>query len=815
MAKEEIIWDDEPDIIWDEPKKKVDVRPIPTFKMKRKEETEPTPTAVTPKPFGTRLMENLQSPYQGLAENVLPEFLSQSVVTKGLTKAPDAIFNAIASTAKMGSGAATSIPENIRQGQFGEAAANTAITGVAPFLGALQMSPAGSGLTVGTKAFEETFPDETAAVMRGMNPVTAITQPESKFGQVSAGAADVALQALVLKQMQKPNPFARTPKQVPAENFQGTAEQLGIKFDGFQDMRGKKYPQFTDPKTGTTFYKGESESVAQALQRKRNQFERPQVEKMIGILEEAKPIRKAQEKLYSERRKEQLPALSQAYKTASGEESVSRAKGVLKGELPKAQYESVRPKVTQEDVDFFFNEVAKTDKISDWDRLSAVEGLNKIFSKEGGSVPTKGEIAKLEQVFGNRFAEAVLNKEGGWNKFKREIPDIINLPRTLMSSFDMSMPLRQGIIQTVSHPVIAGKAFKDMHKAFVSPKAYEEMKFQLSQRPNAELYKDTKLHIPALEIEYKPKNLSVREDGFVSRFLQTTKIPVLKQVGAGVKMSERAALTYLSKIRADVFDMYAGELQKAGITPQKDAASYKALADWVNVSTGRGEYGAFERFAPTASALMFSPRLLKSRIDVLNPVTYLRMPKEVAVMAMKDVLKFGTAVAGLLTLAKIGGADVETDPRSTDFAKIKVGNTRLEVTGGIQPIVRFATQFATGQRKKFDGQILNMDNSSPYAGNRWENLLRFGEGKLNPHASLVVDVLRGQNYIGNDITFNDEVLSRITPLYLQDAYDAAVQEGMIKAASIAVPSFYGVGTNTYPPKPKPVFRAPSTKPPKL
>lgn len=539
------------------------------------------------------------------------------------------------------------------------------------------------------------------------------------------------------------------------------------------------------------------------------------VDKMISILNETKPIRKQQEKLYSQRRSEQLPLLSSAFKNAKGEQGALSARAVLKGELPKAQFESVRPKLEQADIDFFFEEVSKSDKISEWDRLTAHEGLTKLFSKEGGSVPTKGEIAKLEEVFGGKFTEAILNKETNWNKFKAEIPDIINLPRTLMSSFDMSMPLRQGIIQSVSHPIIAGKAFKEMHKSFVSPKAYETMKQELSARPNAELYKDTKLHIPALEVEYKPKSLKAREDGFVSRFLQTTKLPVFKQIGTGVRMSERAALTYLSKIRADVFDMYASELQKAGLTPEKDGATYKALAEWVNVSTGRGSYGGFERFAPTASALLFSPRLLKARLDVLNPVTYATMPKEVRVNAWKDMAKFGGAVTGLLTLAKTGGANVETDPRSTDFAKIKVGNTRYEITGGIQPVVRFLSQFTSGQRKTADGKIVNMDNTSPYAGNRLENLLRFGQGKLNPHASLLVDVLKGQNFVGEDVTMKDEVLSRVMPLYLQDAKDALEQEGILKGASVAIPSFYGIGTNTYPPKPKPVFKVPSTKTPQL
>jgi len=608
-----------------------------------------------------------------------------------------------------------------------------------------------------------------------------------------------------------------TPEQV--SELQNRFNDTQSRFDELQKSPTKENRQERiDIASQKQFY---NEALQTAKEpNKLREFEQPQtiktpVDKIIDILGEAKPIRKAQEKLYSQRRSEQLPALSSAFKSATGEESAVTAKGVLKGELPKAQFESVRPKVEQADIDYFFKEVATTDKISDWDKLGAVEGLTKLFSKEGGSVPTKSEIAKLEEVFGAKFSQSMLDKQTNWQKFKGEIPDLINLPRTLMSSFDMSMPLRQAAIQTVSHPIIASKAFKEMHKAFASPKAYETMKQELQARPNAELYRDTKLHIPSLEIEYKPNSLKAREDGFVSRFLQTTRMPVFRQIGAGVKMSERAALTYLSKIRADVFDMYAGELQKSGLTPEKDGGTYKALADWINISTGRGQYGSLERFAPTASALLFSPRLLKARLDILNPMTYVQMPKEVRVMAFKDMAKFGSAVTGLLTLAKAGGANVETDARSTDFGKIKIGNTRYEVTGGIQPFIRFAEQFRSGQRKTANGKIVEMDNSSPYAGNRWDNLERFVQGKLNPQASLIVDLLKGQNFIGEDITLEDEVLSRTMPLYLQDAADAFKQEGLIKGLSVAIPSFYGIGTNTYPPKSKPVFKMPTTTAPKL
>ena len=55
--------------------------------------------------------------------------------------------------------------------------------------------------------------------------------------------------------------------------FSKKAKQLGIKYDGEQLCRGKEpLQQFTDPKTGTTFYLNEGETLEQALIRKRKQF---------------------------------------------------------------------------------------------------------------------------------------------------------------------------------------------------------------------------------------------------------------------------------------------------------------------------------------------------------------------------------------------------------------------------------------------------------------------------------------------------------------------------------------------------------------
>lgn len=62
-------------------------------------------------------------------------------------------------------------------------------------------------------------------------------------------------------------------KDDPEQPWKDKAGELGITFVGMQSVPGKEsIPLFTDPESGSTFVKSESETVEQALERKREQF---------------------------------------------------------------------------------------------------------------------------------------------------------------------------------------------------------------------------------------------------------------------------------------------------------------------------------------------------------------------------------------------------------------------------------------------------------------------------------------------------------------------------------------------------------------
>lgn len=523
------------------------------------------------------------------------------------------------------------------------------------------------------------------------------------------------------------------------------------------------------------------------------------VEKVSNAIREAKPLRGEQEKLYKLERKRRAGLLQGVYSESSGEAALGKALSTQKGQLPKVKYEPIREKITQEDVDAMHNIVIQS-PLKVFEKLSAQVALDKLFTKEGTGIPTAGELSLLEDVFGADFVKSLTGKRTSWEKIKAEAVDALNIPRTVMAAYDMSMPFRQAIIQTTSHPVIASKSFSSMHKTFFSEKAFREVKNDLRNRSNAGLYKEFGLDI--LDPDKQYGSLTKREESFTSHLAE--RIPF---VGKGVRMSERAAYTYTNKIRADVFDMYAEEMRKAGITPEKNPEHYEQLARWINISTGRGDMGRMNQYLPAANAMIFSPRLIKSRLDILtaplNPYNYVNVPKEIRVIAMKDMLKFAGSMTALLVLAKAGGAKIETDPRSNDFGKAMFGDTKYDIFGGFAQYVRFAAQMSIGEKKTSEGLIKKLDNSTPTSGNRLDLFYRFGEGKLNPAAGILWDLMRGQSYIGEDIEAGRMAYEHLMPLYLQDMKDAIDAYGVENGFIRSVPSFYGAGASTYKAKSSP------------
>ncbi|MCK7503239.1 MAG: hypothetical protein MZV70_03460 [Desulfobacterales bacterium] len=214
-----------------------------------------------------------------------------------------------------------------------------------------------------------------------------------------------------------------------------------------------------------------------------------------------------------------------------------------------------------------------------------------------------------------------------------------------MASFDLSAPLRQGIFM-VSHPKLFGSAFGRMFEYWRSPAAYEALQNSIIQRPNYLLMKKAGLGLTDVQ-----RFMKGREEAFAPSWAE--KIP-------GVKASERAYMGFLNKLRADTFDYLIKMADEKGTKPYENMGVAKQIASLVNNATGRGSLkgSGLENAALTLNSVFFSPRLMASRINLINPVNYIKLPKHVRAWAIKTALADLGIAATTLGAMKEMGADV-------------------------------------------------------------------------------------------------------------------------------------------------------------
>src|SRR4029077_3821472 len=182
----------------------------------------------------------------------------------------------------------------------------------------------------------------------------------------------------------------------------------------------------------------------------------------------------------------------------------------------------------------------------------------------------------------------------------------------------------------------------------------------------------------------------------------------------------------------------------------QDPHFLQSLGKYVGSATGRGDLGAFQEAGKVLNAALFSPRLLASRFNFMNPAYYARLHPFARKEALRSALQLaGTAGTMLALASRIPGVKVETAPRNPDWGKIHIGNTRLDIGGGFQQPLRLLAQIATGTAiSSTTGKSLSLTPAGFGRPPRPDRAIRFFRGKLAPIPSLVWDASAGTNLIG-------------------------------------------------------------------
>lgn len=401
-------------------------------------------------------------------------------------------------------------------------------------------------------------------------------------------------------------------------------------------------------------------------------------------------------------------------------------------------------------------------------------------------------------------------------KFHQQVLDWLGLPRALKAAFDMSMPLRQGIL-AVGSPAWY-KAWGPMVHAAIDPKYYDTEMARLMTRPLAKRGQDAGIYVSGIASRHEEGFASSLLSKFGGRNIPFTKteigdIPVaggtIRVPGLLYDASERNATMFVNKLRTGMFDSMVSRLENKwgqALTPEQD----RQIAEYINAVTGRGGKIFDSHRAGLLNDMLglvfFSPRNWVSRLEApalaaraagslavggMTPAAYsVPVAKMISFEAGKTLGLLGT----VFSAAALAGHPVDADWLSSNFGKIRVGNTYHDLLGGEAQSFRYIAQIAAKKLRRPNGKEVPLTDEEQNA-----QIGRMIRSKLNPVAGLIPTWMTGTDFMGKPTNPMNELVELIKPGLSWQIIGDAAQAGVppVGTAALAAESFLGAGVQAY------------------
>ena len=411
--------------------------------------------------------------------------------------------------------------------------------------------------------------------------------------------------------------------------------------------------------------------------------------------------------------------------------------------------------------------------------------------------------------------------------------------KNILASLDASATALTGWRMGWAHPTIwaknAAKAQADIVKTFGNQPVADALKIDIQGRPNQTngTYKKMGLDVSAREEDFPMQNPFGRLGAVIDKIpakkgwtpTQVGK-QALKTVPNAFVASENAFVGFQHRNRADVADLLLPRFES---TPRTEM-DYKNLGRLINGLTGRGYLGKnVEKAATVVNLLMFAPRFLKSELDAFGHIitggaTVPEMVQAalgkkdgnagtnfVRVEALKNLVKFVSGTATVLAMANaLKPGSVDFDPRSADFGKIKIGNTRFDVSGHMGSLFTLAARIASGETKSGKtGDITKLNEKDKKGKNKWGGRTTldifedYVEGKASPYGHFFLDWLKGEDFNGNPVdlktyaSWDRAITNMHTPLPVKNVEELLNDPNAAPLWAGIIADYFGVTTNTY------------------
>jgi hypothetical protein len=421
---------------------------------------------------------------------------------------------------------------------------------------------------------------------------------------------------------------------------------------------------------------------------------------------------------------------------------------------------------------------------------------------KAGNLPDRLEYGRAQVALNNYVNKLKLaTNKVTWAEIKHR-PDkmvlkganeIAGNAKAINASMDNSAVFHQGWRPLWTNPIIwqrnARQSFVNLFKLFGQDAVMDELNADIISRPTYDLMKKAKLDVGINE-EVFPTTLPEKIPGF----------------GRLYKASENAYTAFVRKTRADIFDKVIKIAENSGVDLTK-AEEVEPIGKLVNSLTGRGSLGAFERAGKVINNILFAPKYVKSQFDTFGGhiITGAGGSNFVRKQAALNLVKILLGTSAVLAIARFLKPDsVELDPRSADFGKIKIRNTRFDVTAGAGSLATLAARLLTMSSKSSatdEVKTLNQKNKSGtplYGTTTGADLVEtFAENKAAPIGQLAIDLLTGMTRQGETPTFLNEAENLFTPLSYKTGKELWKDPNAADFTSSMILDALGIATNTY------------------
>lgn len=355
--------------------------------------------------------------------------------------------------------------------------------------------------------------------------------------------------------------------------------------------------------------------------------------------------------------------------------------------------------------------------------------------------------------------------------------------KSIKASFDLSYSLRQGFKILTKDPKAYKKSWEEAWSVWKSINSQDkinavlrEHKASLISKPDFQKLVDNGLAINVVE-DWFPTSIGEK----------------IKLVGNLFKASNASFTVFSQQARYSL----ASDMLKR--YPNATVEQIKAITQYANSLTGRGSLNRFEASSGILNKVLFSARFIRSQFDTFampfNPTIGPALQKEATVHLAKTL---GTIAAMMATASFF--YEVETDPRSSNFGKMKVGDkTWVDLTAGLGGYISLAAKQATGETKSaISGKVKKLNTGAFGSQTRGDVLVRWLENKLAPApAAINTAFLKGSDFKGDKPTVGSISKSLGVPISIENMLELMESEEGATIVGAWVADVLGASSTTF------------------